>query len=59
MTDANSHPLATQTVGAPLPSYLGGQFHLVSTGIGDAGNITVNAQEILRRADVVFGTSIR
>lgn len=57
MTDTSSHPLATQAVGEPLPAYLSGQFHLVSTGIGDAGNITVNAQEVLRRADVVFGTS--
>lgn len=42
-------------IGKRLPSYHSGQFHLVSTGIGDAGNITVNAQEVLRRADVVFG----
>ncbi|MBB3139356.1 SAM-dependent methyltransferase [Halomonas organivorans] len=57
MTDANSHPRAAQAVGESLPAYLSGRFHLVSTGIGDAGNITVNAQEVLRRADVVFGTS--
>lgn len=43
------------SLGQRLPGYHGGQLHLVSTGIGDAGNITVNAQEVLRRADVVFG----
>ncbi len=57
MTDAHSHPHVIQTVGAPLPSYRSSRFHLVSTGIGDAGNITVNAQEILRSTDIVFGTS--
>lgn len=57
MTDASSHPLAAQAVGEPLPAYLSGRFHLVSTGIGDVGNITVNVQEVLRLADVVCGIS--
>ncbi|MFJ5483603.1 SAM-dependent methyltransferase [Pectobacterium actinidiae] len=52
MTEISSSSLP---VGKRLPNYHSGQFHLVSTGIGDPGNITVNAQVILRRADVVFG----
>lgn len=52
MTEITSSSLS---LGKRLPNYHSGQLHLVSTGIGDAGNITVNAQEILRRADVVFG----
>lgn len=51
-TQTQTHPPG---FGKRLPGYHGGQLHLVSTGIGDAGNITVNAQEVLRRADVVFG----
>lgn len=52
MTDASSPPHAAQAVGEPLPAYLSGRFHLVSTGIGDAGNMTVNAEvrQIVRRA---------
>lgn len=57
MTDTSSHSIVHRAAGEPLPAHLSGRFHLVSTGIGDAGNITVNAQEVLRRADVVFGTS--
>jgi len=57
MTDASSYPHAAQAAGESLPAYLSGRFHLVSTGIGDAGNMTVNAQQVLRRADVVFGIS--
>lgn len=52
MTEIAPAPLS---IGNRLPSYHSGQLHLVSVGIGDAGNITVNAQDILRRAHVVFG----
>ncbi len=46
--------VALSAFAAPAPAAAKGQLYLVSAGIGDPDNITIRAQKILERADIVF-----